>query len=79
MEAGYFVAPELAGLGFILFDGRNSGVKAFYRRDGLQNRWDWGDYSSLIKPDGTGLYYDFTNVPYGESTEASDVFKCTRR
>ena len=64
-------------LGFILFDGRKESVMALYKREGINHRWDWeeGHYSFVIKPDGTGLYYDFTNVKSG-TTKARDVFKC---
>ncbi len=54
-----------------------------YRLDGIDRRWNWGlssnsgyDYSFVVKPDGTGLYYSFrrkdTNV------EPSEVFWCHR-
>jgi hypothetical protein len=46
-------------------------------------RWDWGpnktDYSFVIKPDGVGLYYDFSYVQKGESIKARDVYKCYKR
>ena len=83
VEVGYYGDPNLEGLGFILYDGGYTGVSAYYRRAGLERRWDWGpndfDYTFVIKPDGTGLYYDFTTVKPGESTKAKEVYKCHQR
>ena len=52
---------------------------SFYK-EGLNYSWVWynpkitnSGYEIVLKPDGTVLYYDFTNVPYGESTKASEV------
>ena len=83
VEVGFFGDPSLEGLGFILYDGGYSGERTYYRRTGLEHRWDWGpnetNYAFVIQPDGTGLYYDFSSVPYGESTKASEVYQCYRR
>jgi hypothetical protein len=84
LEIGTFGDPELSGLGYILYDGGYIGELTYYRRNGLEHRWDWGgindsSYSFVIKSDGTGLYYDFTNVKLGESTKARDVFKCKKK
>jgi hypothetical protein len=83
LEFGYFNDPKFAGLGFILYDGGYTGEFTLYQRTGVEHRWDWGpndtDYSFVIKPDGTGLYYDFSNTPKGESIKARDVYKCYRR
>ncbi len=83
VELGYFGDPTLQGIGFVLFDGGYTGVRTYYRRTGLEHRWDWGpngtDYAFVIQPDGTGLYYDFTSVPKGQSTKASAVYKCYQR
>lgn len=69
--------------GFILYDGSFSGDSAFYKREGLNKRWDWetteGNFSFIIKPDGTGLYYDFSHVPDGEKIKANDVFQCSKK
>ena len=66
-------------LGFIMFDGRKEYSSTFYSKDGIDHRWDWEDkYTFIIKPDGTGLYYDFTSVKKGESTKARDVYKCEK-
>ena len=81
LELGYFNDSELAGMGFILYDGGYTGELTSYQRNGTDHRWDWGadlQYSFIIKPDGTGLYYDFTNAK-GESIKARGVYKCYKR
>lgn len=83
VEVGYYGDPNLEGSGFILYDGGYTGESTYYRREGLERRWDWGpngsDYTFVIVPDGTGLYYDFTTVKPGESTKAREVYKCHQR
>lgn len=83
VEVGFFGNPKLKGVGFILYDGGYSGEFTHYQRVGLEHRWDWGpkdnDFAFVIQSDGTGLYYDFTNVQRGQSTKASEVYKCFRR
>jgi hypothetical protein len=83
VEVGFFNNPDFGLVGFILFEGGYSGEFTSYRRDGLNHRWDWGpnknDYAFVIKPDGVGLYYDFTVVPKGEPTKARDVYRCKKR
>ena len=67
--------------GFILYDGGHSGDFAFYQRKGINHRWDWGpngEYAFVVKPDGTGLFYDFSNTPDGKSTTTNDAYKCNR-
>ena len=78
VELGRFLDPELNLLGFVLYDGGDSGSGTNYHRTGINHRWDWGgpngsDYAFIIKPDGTGLYYDFSNVSKGTETKANDV------
>ena len=81
VEVGSFGEGRI--LGFILYDGGYSGEYTFYERTGLDHRWDWGpngtDYAFIIKPDGTGLYYDFTSVPKGETTKQNEMYKCYQR
>ena len=80
VEVGIFTDSKLSGLGFVLYDGGNSGELTNYQRKGINHRWDWGpngaDFAFIIKPDGTGLFYDFSSVPVGTSTKANDVYKC---
>lgn len=87
VEVGYFNHPKLDGVGFVIYDGGNSGLLASYERAGLLHRWDWGwndnrhafTYSFLMKPDGTGLYYDFSSAPAGHKDKADDIFRCQNR
>lgn len=68
-------------LGFVLYEGTNKGEFTFYGRRGLNHRWDWGPegkYSFIIKPDGTGLFYDFTTSEDGTKEKADDVYKCSQ-
>ena len=69
-------------VGFVLYDGTDTGDLTFYHRDGLTHRWDWGgdkrSYSFVIKTDGTGLYYDFSTSKDGFKSKADDIFKCSR-
>ena len=80
VEVGYLPKLNIFDLGFVLFDGGNTGAKTQYHRQGINHRWDWGpnktDYSFVIKPDGTGLFYDFSSVPKGAAKKANDVYKC---
>ncbi len=82
VEVGFFGDPSLEGVGFILFDGGDSGELTVYGRTGLDRRWDWGPdgiYSFIIEPDGTGLYYDFSTVKAGKSKGADDIYQCYQR
>ena len=82
VEVGTFENSTYSAVGFVLYDGGYTGDFTNYQRQGLNNRWDWGtndtDYSFLVKPDGTGLFYDFSSVPKGESIKANDVYECHR-
>jgi hypothetical protein len=83
VEVGYFGADSNIGPGFVLYDGGNTGVRAYYNRSGLEHRWDWGtnstNFSFVIDTDGIGRYYDFSGVPKGELRNASSVYRCKRR
>ena len=82
IEVGFFNDAPIKSLGFLLYDGGDIGEITFYRRMGLEHRWDWGEnaaYSFVIKTDDTGLYYDFTTVSEGESTRARALYKCYQR
>ncbi|SHK84096.1 hypothetical protein [Fibrobacter sp. UWB12] len=57
-QVGYF--RDWPSYGFVLFGGGSQGEKAYFYRQGLDLRWDWGDYAIIIQPDGTCLYYDFS-------------------
>ncbi len=82
VEVGFFDGPFSEKTGFVLYDGGHSGEITFYRRTGLERRWDWGprsEYAFVITPDNTGLYFDFSSVPEGETTTPREVYKCRRR
>ena len=82
VEVGFIDNPNLETFGFILYDGGYSGEVAVYHRTGLEHRWDWGqegNYAFVIKPDGTGAYYDFSTVPEGETTKPRALYKCFKR
>jgi hypothetical protein len=83
LEFGYFNYPEFnVIMGFVLYDGGNTGELTFYQRNGTDHKWDWGpnaNYSFVIKPNGTGYYYDFTNVEKGQSIKPKDLYKCYKR
>lgn len=72
LQVGYF---NQNSIGFILYGNGTVGEEAYYHRDGLNLRWDWGSdgygtsykYSFVIEPDGTGLYYDFSASTDGTS------------
>ena len=80
VEVGIFSNPDLSTTGFVLYDGKNTGVPTSYQRQGLNRRWDWGSngsrFSFIVEPDNTGRYYDFSSVPDGESTESKESYKC---
>ena len=82
-EVGRFVNPDYPIGGFILYDGSSSGDLTYYKREGLNKRWDWetigGSFSFILKPDGIGLYYDFSDVPDGEKVKSTDVYRCSKK
>lgn len=72
-QVGYFLQN---GIGFVLYGNGTVGEEAYFSRQGLDLRWDWGThyrtdgqsefiYSFVIEPDGTGLYYDFSTSTDG--------------
>jgi hypothetical protein len=82
VEIGRFGSAELSSFGFILYDGSSSGELTTYQRKGVNQRWDWGpngEFAFILKPDGTGLFYDFSYVPQGETTRAEDMYTCFDR
>ena len=83
VEVGKLQGNQIKDIGFILYDGDNTGDLTLYHRKGLNHRWDWnsseGSYTFIIKPDGTGLFYDFSAIPKGESKKADDVYMCKKK
>lgn len=74
-QVGYFNDDN--SMGFVLYGNGATGDLAYFSRQGLELRWDWGSYISpkngesayrytfVIKPDNTGLYYDFSTSTDG--------------
>jgi hypothetical protein len=57
--------------------------QATYQVQGFDRRWDFGlqddgsyNYAFVLKPDGTAIYYDFSNAEAGEIISGSQVFSC---
>ena len=76
----YTLAGEVKGqvsLGSVIHD-------AHFEVRGLDVRWNFGpngdgsyDYAFRIRPDGTGLYYDFSRSEDG-TARPSQAFQCER-
>lgn len=83
LEFGYY-SIDGDVFGFVLYDNEDVGERAVYNKLGLEHCWDWtgpygGSYSFVITPEGYGRYYDFTNVPYGESTKPREMYRVRKR
>ena len=56
-------------------------IIATYKKEGLNNIWYWNNsdgtsyYEIIIEPDGTVLYYDFTNSKDGDSVKPRNIYK----
>jgi hypothetical protein len=77
------ILTEHEGIGFVLYDGGDSGDVTNYERKGINHRWDWGNddrfnFAFVVEADGTGRFYDFSNLKAGESKGANASFKCHR-
>jgi len=83
IEVGMFSNADLNGAGFMLYDSGDTGRLTKYRREGINSRWDWGptgvDYAFIIKPDGTGFYYDFSSTVEGVPVTSKDVYECKNK
>ncbi len=51
-----------------------------FRVKGFNRRWDFDSYkySFIIKPDGLGLYYDFSSIEEGEKVGPSLTTECEK-
>ena len=70
-------AGKAQGMGQVSVAGVS--YRARFWINGLNRRWDFGkemNYSFIVKPDGSGSYYDFSWVKDGETTGPSQLFKC---
>lgn len=81
IEVGFFTQFKPKELGFILFDGKNSGTFAHYVREGIIHRWNWGgeefkDYTVTVEPNGDGYYFDMRATKPGEAATSKAAFKC---
>jgi hypothetical protein len=62
-----------------------SAESTLFSKAGLDYKWDWGNYeigehyTIIMEPDGTVRYYNFTNVPDGESISPSGVYKAYKQ
>lgn len=72
-QVGYFLDNEV---GFVLYEGGTRGQVAHFYRQGLNLRWDWGDYAIVMKPDKTCLYYDFSYK--STDVKPSGIFECSK-
>ncbi len=84
IQVGYFRSNNI---GFVLYENGTIGEEAYFSRQGLDLRWDWGSYERdgsskyrycfVIEPDGTGLYYDFSTSENGVS-KPRGIYKCEK-
>ena len=52
---------------------------AHFRVVGINRRWDFGEefkHAFVIEPNGSGAYYEFSNVEDGGKTKPSQHFNC---
>ena len=54
-----------------------------YSVEGINRRWDWDmqedssyDYAFVLKPGGTGFFFDFSSAEGGETNTSSQSFSC---
>jgi hypothetical protein len=79
VEASIFPGSEF---GLVQVAGKD--YLAIYELKGFNHRWDFGsnveengfEYSFVIKPDGTGLYIDFSNAESGKLVRPSQLYIC---
>jgi hypothetical protein len=57
--------------------------EARYQVKGFNRRWDFGltdddtyDYAFILKPNGDGIYYDFSSAAAGEVVQPSQFLTC---
>ena len=82
VELGKFNNPNNPNMGFISHNGTGSGDLAYYDHIGLDHRWDWVldnilHYTFILKPDGIGLFYDFSHSRDGESLSPEEILICS--
>ena len=63
--------------GKMMLKGTNTEKDTFYQLNGVQHTWNWDiHYQIIIHSDGRAAYYDFTDVPVGESTTPKEYYDC---
>ncbi|MDE0077136.1 MAG: hypothetical protein OXM03_04415 [Chloroflexota bacterium] len=74
--------PRETGYGRLQYAGVS--FPAAFSLDGMFLRWNWDlneesrwEQSFVIELDGTGSFYDFSDVNAGESVSPSDIYSCT--
>ena len=76
---------EESGVGWVILSGRKGSEQSgSFNIDGLEYRLLFGDgaleyYLFIVEADGTGLYYDFSDIKEGESAKPSQIFACVDR
>ena len=88
-SSDYLEKTVLVNLTRVTVDGKVQGFgkvsvagvdhAALFRVVGFERRWDFGkefNFSFVISPDGRGLYYDFTSVEEGETTQPRQFYRC---
>ena len=71
------IAGEDHGFGEVSVAGITH--RAGFQVAGFNRRWDFGielNYAFIIEPDGSGAYYDFSNVEDGGMAGSSQRFNC---
>ena len=84
---GLKCSEDESGFGKVTLGGRKGSEQSgYFNIEGLAFAWRFGDgeseyydYLFSIRPDGTGLYYDFSNSKEGEAIEPSERFACVDR
>ena len=89
VEALRYEIPEEMAVPFKVGDIHVAGqeYRAIFAVEGFNRIWFFGPQESLeedktpvfkflINPDGSGYYYDFSDVGEGEATTPSQTFKC---
>ena len=79
LTIGYI--PELKkdgyAVGKLFLKDAESPIDTVYQMKGVQHNWEWDKYRIVIDSDGTGRYWDFSNVDEAEEVMSKEVYECT--
>ena len=88
-ESDFLKKTVLITLQRITVDGKTHGIgrvsvagityTASFKVIGFDRRWNFGEvyeYTFIIKPDGSGLYYDFSDIEVGGKTSPNQFYAC---